>query len=507
MDKKISKTIFLGLLLVLCMSVAVATDVSEDTITDVPVPVDEVQESNNNVVEQEIESTTDNQLPSRSVYPTNYQAVSQNDAQNLTVNDDTLYDFNGPYYNINYNFGNLDTVVFTSTQNNAIFYNSTFTLNGNNVRVSNLKFNNYNTNGNPIDITANNTEIINNEFTVLKNIEEETIAIKATDSANVTVDNNYVNVTGVPQIMGWETGEGKVKLSGIVFDKVNTSVINNNRLFIQNCSEAYPFGYSTMEAITVRGHSNDTNVTANTIMVKGSEYIYAISLSEFDNNINVERNYINLNGSNYVCGIQLASVTNSTACQNTINGVCESVSGTGASYEAFAYGIAVLTATWGAPASEATGNVVDSNSISLHSTVAYSIELSNVENTLVINNNGTVTGNVVMGLGIYNSSYCNISGNKFLVYGNTRPLNNNIYEAVYPVTTGIKINETSSYNNIMNNYIEVSDSGDMDMVYAVILEGTDHTLVTHNELYAEETGDLAVSFSDETDLVEENYPG
>ncbi len=506
MNGKVTKGIFLGLLLMLCMSVAVAADVSEDATTDVSIS-DEVQESNNGLVEQDLEYTTNNQLPSRSVNPTNYEAVSQSDAANLTVIDDTLYDFDGAYYNINYNFDNLDTVVFTSTRNSAIFYNSTFTLNGENIRVSNLKFNNYNTNGNPIDITANNSEIINNEFTVFKNVEEETFAIKATDSTDLTVDNNYVNVTGVPQVMGWETGEGKVKLSGIVFDGVDTSIINNNRMFIQNCSEAYPFGYSTMEAITVRGRSNDTNVTGNTIMVKGSEYIYAISLSEFDDAILVENNYINLNGSNYVCGIQLASVTNSIVDYNTINGVCESVSGSGASYEAFAYGITVLTTAWRPPASEATGNVVDSNTITLYSTVAYAIELSNADYTQVTNNNGTVTGNVVMGLGIYNSTSVYIVGNKFLVYGNTITLNDSIYEAVYPVTTGIKMNDMSSDIFVSDNIINVTDTNNTVDTYCVIVDpDCDWVEVCYNTLNAtnvvSKTGDNATySYIDDVFVV------
>ena len=508
MYHKLHKGIFLGLLLVLCMSVAVAADVTEDTASDVAVPSENYQaDSSNYEVEQEVDSTIDNQLPSRSIYPTNYHPVSQSDAGSLTVNNSTLYDFDGPYYNINYNFDNLDTVVFTSTRNNAVFYNSTFTLNGENIRVSNLKFNNHNTSGNPIDITANNSEIINNEFTVFKNVEEETFAIKTTDSTDILVENNYVNVTGVPQMMGWETGEGKVKLSGIVFDKVNTSVINNNRIFIQNCTEAYPFGYSTMEAITVRGHSNDTNVTANTIMVKGSEYIYAISLSEFDNNIHVERNYINLNGSNYVCGIQLASVTNSIVDYNTINGVCESVSGSGASYEAFAYGITVLTTGWMPPASEATGNVVDSNQISLHSTVAYAIELSNADYTQVTNNNGTVTGNVVMGLGIYNSTTVYIVGNRFLVYGNTRDLYENITEAVYPVTTGIKMNNMSSDIYVSDNIINVTDTNNTVDTYCVIVDpDCEWVEVCYNTLTAintvTRTGDNATySYTDDDFVV------
>lgn len=495
MSLKLSKILFLGLLLTLCMSVAMAADVSEDTASDVPATdistenVDTVSTDNinnkNNVEYDNIENSN--------VVTTNTEFVT---SDNFEVENDTTYDFSGTFTLGDLNYENLNNVVFTSYRNDAIFINTTFTLNGENIEVSNLKFENYNKTGNPITITANNSNIVNNNIKVVKDVAEETFGIEVTDSSNVNVENNYVNITAVPQPMGWETGVGTIKVSGIVFDKVNDSVINNNRLFIKNTTEVYPLDYTTMEAITVKGQSNDCNVTENTIMVEGSEYIYAISLSEFDNNINVERNYVELNGSNYVCGIQLASVTNSKVRKNTINGICASESGTGASHEAFAYGIAVLTATWGAPASEATGNIVDSNTITLHSTIAYSIELSNAEDTQVINNNGTVSGNVVMGLGIYNSSNCNITGNRFIVNGNTRTLNDSIYEAVYPVTTGIKIVDEESTNIIVSyNIIEVSDYN-LENVYSVIIEDATGNNVTYNTLTA--TSALRTINGDET---------
>ena len=311
--------------------------------------------------------------------------------------------------------------------------------------------------------------------------------------------------------MGWEDG-GLIKVSGIVFDSVSNSTINNNRLFVQN-STVSPINYTTMEAITVKGNSNGTNVTGNTIMVEGSQYIYAISLSEFDDDILVKDNYVELVGSNYVCGIQLSSVTNSIVYNNTINGVCNSESGSGKSLEAFAYGITVLTASWMPPASEATGNVVDSNKISLHSTVAYAIELSNADYTQVTNNNATVTGNVVMGLGIYNSTTVYIVGNKFLVYGNTRDLHENITEAVYPVTTGIKMNDMSSDIIVSDNIINVTDTNNTVDTYCVIIDpDCDWVEVTYNSLTATGTGNYftgneAVYIFDEEQIiyVDENY--
>lgn len=493
MANKTIKISLLGLLLIMFMSVAMAAEVTQDTTNEVTTPsIDTIEATTPEVVDVESDVTTEEETGSSCpINPTNTASVTPD--TNLTVQNDTTYDFSGTFNNKNYNFDNLDTVVFTSSANNAIFYNTTFTLSGKNIKISNLVFNNTNTNGNPITITSTNVSCISgNTINVFKNVSEETFGINVINSNYTCVCGNTINEVGVPQMMGWETGVGAIKFSGIVFNNVNTSCIKGNTLNLQNVTTAYPFGYSTMEAITVKGGSQNDTVKQNVITVTGSEYIYAISLSEFDNNITVEENNITLTGSNYICGVQLSSVTNSTVRKNKIEGTCSEESGQGASYEAFAYGVAVLTGTWGASTSEATGNIVEYNDVTLDSTVAYAYELSNADNTIIQYNNATVTGNVVMALGIYNSSYNNINNNIFIVTGNTRTLNDSIYEAVWPVTTGIKINETSYNNTIENNIITVTDS--VTNYYAVVLVGTINSTVMNNELNGSRNGNNAVSW-------------
>ena len=474
MTSKFTKGIFLGLLLVLCMSVAVAADVSDDAALDDVQVTDSVSDVESDVTDTDNSEcscvTTTDTVP---ITPAN---------TSFTAETNTKYDFSGNFVNKSYTFDNINNVVFTSSAKDAIFYNTTFTINGQNVCINNFKFENTETSGTPLTVTGSNICICQNTFNVTKTSQEETYSINVINSDNIRVKNNFINETGVPQMMGWDTGVGVIKFSGIVFDNVTSSVINNNELYIQNCSEAYPFGFSTMEAITVKGGSQDTNISSNNITITGSEYIYAISLSEFDNNILVEENNVYLDGSNYVCGIQLSSTTNSTVRKNKIYGNCTSTSGSGASGEAFAYGVAVLTGTWGASSSEATGNIVCNNSVSLNSTIAYAIELSNVDNTVVCNNNANVTGNVVMALGIYNSTNCNITGNIFNVTGNTTTLSDSIYEAVYPVTTGIKIVDNDSNNiNITNNTITVTENTNIT-TFAILFEDNSGNYVTNNTL-------------------------
>lgn len=509
MSKRFLKVSLLGLLLVMCMSVAMAADVSEDTTSEVAVPSsDIIDESVTEVAEVESDVTDTDCGCTCPINPSNTSTVTPDTT--LTVQNDTTYDFSGTFTNKNYNFENLDTVVFTSSANNAIFYNTTFTLSGKNIKISNLVFNNTNTNGNPITITSTNVSCISgNTINVFKNVSEETFGINVINSNYTCVCGNTINEVGVPQMMGWETGVGAIKFSGIVFNNVNTSCIKGNTLNLQNVTTAYPFGYSTMEAITVKGGSQNDTVKQNVITVTGSEYIYAISLSEFDNNITVEENNITLTGSNYICGVQLSSVTNSTVRKNKIEGTCSEESGQGASYEAFAYGVAVLTGTWGASTSEATGNIVEYNNVTLDSTVAYAYELSNVDNTIVRYNLANVTGRVVMALGIYNSTNCNITENTFDVYGNSRLLNNSIYEAVYPVTTGIKIVDDDSDNiYITFNTITVTESTNIE-TFAIVLEDLDGNYVTNNTLKStwatgSYTGDDAVDGNNIFNTIEDN---
>ncbi|MBR0472655.1 MAG: hypothetical protein IJI98_08190 [Methanosphaera sp.] len=485
MANKTIKISLLGLLLIMFMSVAMAAEVTQDTTNEVTTPsIDTIEATTPEVVDVESDVTDTDCGCTCPINPSNTSTVTPDTT--LTVQNDTTYDFSGTFTNKNYNFENLDTVVFTSSANNAIFYNTTFTLSGKNIKISNLIFNNTNTNGNPITITSTNVSCISgNTINVFKNVSEETFGINVINSNNTCICGNTINEIGVPQMMGWETGVGAIKFSGIVFNNVNTSCIKGNTLNLQNVTTAYPFGYSTMEAITVKGGSQNDTVKQNVITVTGSEYIYAISLSEFDNNITVEENNITLTGSNYICGVQLSSVTNSTVRKNKIEGTCSEESGQGASYEAFAYGVAVLTGTWGASTSEATGNIVEYNNVTLDSTVAYAYELSNADNTIIQYNNASITGNVVMALGIYNSSCNNITNNIFRVTGNTRTLNNSIYEAVYPETTGIKIVDYSSDIIIDNNSITVTDTTNNNSTYCVIIEeDCDSIDVINNTLYS-----------------------
>ena len=275
---------------------------------------------------------------------------------------------------------------------------------------------------------------------------------------------------------------GAPTVSGIMINNTNNTDVTYNNVTVNSTALTAAYTYSTFDGIVVINNSQNDNIEYNNVSVNGSEYIYGISLSYYVDSININYNAIKVNGSNHVAGIQASSTTNSKIKGNNILGNCTATSGTTASAEAFAYGIILSTELYQSSVSESYYNEIKDNTINLNSTIAYAIELNNADYNNITSNTVNVYGNVVMDLGIYNSSYINVTNNNFYASGNTITLNPYIYEAIYPVTTGIKINQTSDHIFIKNNDITVIDSANGVTSYAVILEDCDDSEVQNNNL-------------------------
>lgn len=476
MANSFKKLSLLGLLLIMFMSVSMAAEVTEDTTNEVTIPSTETIEETTEVVETD---TVEQVAQTRSYNSINTDTV---------INDST---WDNQVYNVTSNV----KITTNITQSNNIAFN----LNGNNITIDGLNVVNDNTTPICISIASgsNNIKIINNNITINNNASTETRAVYMFNATNVCVTNNTFDIRAVPQSSGWDNSTGvwleNMKVSAVKEELSNKVTINNNVITVSKSVSSGDY-FSSTDAITVKKSENSL-IDNNTITMSGSAYLYAISASYYCNNITVNSNIINLTGNNYICGIQLSSTSNSKVRNNQISGTCTATSGACPSYEAFAYGIISVTGTWGASTSEAVGNIIENNNVTLDSTVAYSYELSNTENNIIHNNTATVTGNVVMALGIYNSSNNNITDNTFTVTGNTTTLNGFIYEAVYPVTTGIKIvcdeNDTSQYNIISGNDIDVQDPNNTN-IYSIILEtNVNNNTVIENHLRAGDTSEIS----------------
>lgn len=466
MSLKLSKILFLGLLLTLCMSVAMAADVSEDTASEETIPsMDTIEETTPDVVE------TNNAEQVNHV--NSYNPISTDTVINDSTWDNQVYDVTS---NV--------TITSSVSQSNNI----AFRLNGDNITINGLNIVNDETQ--PIAITAiqnsHNINILNTNITVVNTEETETMGIVLNNAQNVLVENCTVDISAVSQDLYNPDWSFSLKTSAILVNGGTSITLNANNVNIATSTNNGSIS-GTGEAITVRNDANNVNVINNIVTGQDFPYTYGINTYGVSNLVLIENNTINLNSGNYICGIQLTSTSNSILRRNTITGTCFAESGQCAGKEAFAYGI-VLSSSYKPTASESTNNRIEFNNIDINANVTYGIELNIADNTRVFNNTVDVDGEVVMALGMYNSSYCQIKDNNFTVTGNTRTLNNSIYEAIPPVTTGIKIvcdeNDTSQYNTISGNRISVQDTNNTDLYSIILGTNVNFNTVTENHLRA-----------------------
>ena len=122
MSKRFLKVSLLGLLLVMCMSVAMAADVSEDTTSEVATPQ---STDTNNVDTTDYVNTEDNDNEiNKQVNPTrSYNPITVNTCINDSTWDNQSYDV---YSNVK--------ITTNITQSNNIAFN----LNGNNITIDGL---------------------------------------------------------------------------------------------------------------------------------------------------------------------------------------------------------------------------------------------------------------------------------------------------------------------------------------------------------------------------------
>lgn len=498
MTSKYTKCIFLGLLVVLCMSVTVAAEVTDDTITDV---------IDTSSINTNVETTTDEIVTD--TITTNNNIETEYDTQTETEEVNNPYTFTNTTLDITGNNYDGSTIILLDnvnvlSSNNMQLTGTSFIVNGTNVNITGLNIVNYNQNTVVITVINSENVTINQTNIVTTRTETgKTMGILINDSEDVTVENCNINLTAVSQdLYPAPDYVYTLNTAAIAVDTSHNITLNNNNIQIKNSTNTGSTA-GTGEAITIIDSSYDVNVYNNTITGENFPYLYAISTATSSHDILIENNTIALTGINHFCGIQLSSTSNSTVRHNNITGTCTAQNGTTASNEAFAYGIA-LASSYRPTASESINNIIEYNYINITSNITYAIELSIADNTTVYNNTAYVYGEVVMALGIYNSSYCQIILNNFTVEGNTRDLNPNIYEAIYPVTTGIKINETSVNNTILHNTINVSDNNTNVTSYTIILSGTDYTQIHYNTLYATDEGDPSVTGQSATDNATEN---
>lgn len=486
----------------------VITDTSSDVASDV-VSEQTTSVSDNNIAntenyeENNIEETTictgrtyNNPI---SITPTNYATEMSN-----IYNYDAV-EFSGTFSSTitGGSISITSPIVFTSTST-ATFEDTQFVINSDDVTIKNLIIENDDgTSGAAISSTGyDNIEVINNSISVTKTTAGETVGIKFNSTHNQTICGNNITMDVYPQYR-WEVIPSTpydiwifhLYNSAIVVDDSYEVYIKNNKVIT---SDAVPTEYyGTNEGMNIR-NSHDIDVSYNNVTVTGGDFTYGISFEQVTTS-NATNNKIEVNSENYADGIQMIEVKHSQVAYNKIDVSSRNTTENPASGEAFGYGIYMST-NWGS--SQTYNNTIEYNNITIDSTVGYAIEGYIIDENRIRFNKIIATGNVTMGIGLYNSSNNNITNNNITVTAKTRTLSSSIYEQIPPQTTGIKIvgNETSTGNLIDSNKISVTDTDYyFTSPYAITLEDTGNT-VTNNDLYSKgswlslsRTGNGAVS--------------
>lgn len=489
--KQIIKVSIFALLVMLTVSIGFAAEVTDDT-NDIIIP-------NTETIEETTTEVVDTNNAEQESQINSYNPITTDTVINDNTWDNQVYDVSS----------NVKITSSVSQSNNIAFR-----LNGNNITIDGLNIVNDETQ--PIVINAlpnsNHISIINTNITVVNTEETKTMAIILNNTQNSLVEHCNVNFSAVsqPLYVYNETTEDYdyfFNTSAILTDGGNNITINANTVHICNSTSNGSFS-GTGEAITVRFDANNVNVINNNVTGEGFPYVYGINIYGVSNLVLIENNTVNLTSGNYIGGIQLTSTSNSIIRRNTITGTCFAGSGQCAGLEASAYGI-VLSSSYKPTASESTNNLIEYNDIDLSANVTYGIELNIADSTRVFNNTVDVDGDVVMALGIYNSSYCQIKENNFTVTGNTRELHPYFYEAIPPVTTGIKIVDdgynNTQYNVITGNRIRVTDTNSTNVFTVIIGNNVYDTIVTYNYLRGTKTSSGSILDNGDGSTIKPNY--
>lgn len=399
------------------------------------------------------------------VIPMDANAVA-NSGNQLTITNQRIL--------LNGNFENMGNINVNINTGELIYYgttpmkNTTFTVTGDDFGLTNIRI--YNSGNdfeeNAILIVNASNAVVNRSNIVYNKSLGEVHGINVYNSNNVSVVNTIVNITGKPQYMGWTNTypwQGGVKVSGITYINSSNSKIIGSNITVQNNSSPYLESYSTMEGITIRDHSHFINATNNIINVTGGRNNYGTTVSDGSTNITFDDNTFNITGERYVCGLQYDNSKNCSALNNNISLLSEIGSTpltTGE--ELISYGI-ILTA-WSNGGT--LNSTVSNNTVTSTSNIGYGLEIYDAIQSNITENNFTLDGIKVMGIGSYNGHNTNITGNMMHLSG-TGGTTNNIYEMITPDNQGIFIDGATN-NNVNESIICVHNSGDtITDIYAI----------------------------------------
>ncbi|WP_323736946.1 Ig-like domain repeat protein [Methanosphaera sp. ISO3-F5] len=481
MNSKFFKTILLGMLLILCMSVTMATEVSEDTVNEVAIQSVNIDQTTLNTVD------SDN---SDQVTHTKKYTTKSNNTINLTEkskNDNEITS------SVN------EKIITKNKKNNIKKEAQTITLNSNNFDeyITDGKFNENVTEGDTIDIQG---KLDNPRYAL--NINKPLNIISSSGDAYIDLDTHSTDTSGsyTNGIFQLTEGSAGTNITGITFHNTRINISNTENVHIDNitaiCESNIGFGVGSF---TIRDNSNNITV-ANSFFKTFANGGHSNVVITGSQNCFIENNTIEGDGSEGIIGNLLyittyggGSSTNITIRNNTIR-----------SFYTYGYGTCYGLALSG------KGHIIENNyidtSIPLKNQYAeaeYGV-VTEVDSITFKNNIITYSDyNAVEGAhtpaeisfpGIVtnNTFYTKTTINQATVYNNTFKdtvtINNNVK---FENNTANQVSVTGNNNTLNNNEIY------SDEEYAVKITGENNTLTNNKLLSNNGYGEDAISNSTE----------
>ena len=391
----------------------------------------------------------------------------------------------------------------TTADEQAVFYQSSFTILTDDVNITQLKMN-----GESMDYPligledASNINIKGNNLTLTNN-EDKTIThtIEITGGNNNKIKENTITTTGPEDAITYASNYDIILLyTTSIYSSSDNLIIDNNTIITKSNGQTEEFG--TIYGVYIQGNeekpAENIQVTNNNLNAEANNNVYGLKM-DWATKALIENNTVNVTCDNFASAIHLFAIKDSQINNNTVTNNAKTM----------AYAIV----TEGAINIETEkliiprNNKITNNTLDINSKYAWAIEAYAGEENNIQNNNINVTADNGMGIGLTDKN-TNASYNNIIVTATMNDTIKGTFDYINPYTAGIKIveNGITEVNNNKVTYNNITVTAPNNETGAINIT-TDSNTITDNYLispYAK--GDKSVINTGSNNIIENNTP-
>ena len=391
----------------------------------------------------------------------------------------------------------------TTADEQAVFYQSSFTILTDDVNITQLKMN-----GESMDYPligledASNINIKGNNLTLTNN-EDKTIThtIEITGGNNNKIKENTITTTGPEDAITYASNYDIILLyTTSIYSSSDNLIIDNNTIITKSNGQTEEFG--TIYGVYIQGNeekpAENIQVTNNNLNAEANNNVYGLKM-DWATKALIENNTVNVTCDNFASAIHLFAIKDSQINNNTVTNNAKTM----------AYAIV----TEGAINIETEkliiprNNKITNNTLDINSKYAWAIEAYAGEENNIQNNNINVTADNGMGIGLTDKN-TNASYNNIIVTATMNETIKGTFDYINPYTAGIKIveNGLTEVNNNKVTYNNITVTAPNNETGAINIT-TDSNTITDNYLispYAK--GDKSVINTGSNNIIENNTP-